>query len=314
MVSKVAASNASVLITGPSGSGKELVARAIHNGSARARQAFVPVNSGALPTELLESELFGHEKGAFTGAIAAKAGRFELAHRGTLFLDEIGDMPATMQVKLLRVLEDRIIERVGGTSGRRVDVRLISATHQDLGARIAAQQFREDLFYRLEVFHIFVPPLAERPADIEQLARHFLSSAGSIRQSPRLMASALARLRTHSWPGNVRELRNLIERATILYPGEALDNDAIDQLLTRRAILPCATPMTPICEETVSQFPHSLGDCGRVNLRDIIADLEKTYIRAALRECNGVVTSAASLLGLRRTTLVEKMRRMRIGG
>ena len=219
LVAQVAPSEASVLILGESGTGKEVIAQGIHRGSGRAEGPFVPVNCGAIPGELLESELFGHEKGAFTGAISTRQGRFELAAGGTLFLDEIGDMPLPMQVKLLRVLQERCFERVGSNRTQRCDVRVIAATHQDLERRVEAGDFRTDLFYRLNVFPIDVPPLRERVEDIPALVRRFVElMQGEGRGSVAIGDQAMACLMTYRWPGNVRELSNLVERLAILYP------------------------------------------------------------------------------------------------
>ena len=219
LVAQVAPSEASVLILGESGTGKEVIAHGIHRGSRRAEGPFVPVNCGAIPGELLESELFGHEKGAFTGAISTRQGRFELAGGGTLFLDEIGDMPLPMQVKLLRVLQERRFERVGSNRTQRCDVRVIAATHQDLERRVEAGDFRTDLFYRLNVFPIDVPPLRERVEDIPALVRRFVElMQGEGRGSVAIGDQAMACLMAYRWPGNVRELSNLVERLAILYP------------------------------------------------------------------------------------------------
>jgi sigma-54 specific flagellar transcriptional regulator A len=231
LVRQVAPSAASVLITGPSGSGKEVVARAIHHESARATGNYVAVNTGAIPRELLESELFGHEKGSFTGAVSQKSGRFEEAHGGTLFLDEIGDMPFEMQVKLLRVLEERSVQRVGGRGEIAIDTRIISATHRDIDQSIADGRFREDLFYRLAVFPIDLPGLAERREDVPLLVSHFLAQSGN---KVKLDAAALDRLVAHSWPGNVRELRNVVERAAILFPGQIVGAEQAEMILSRR--------------------------------------------------------------------------------
>ena len=219
LVAQVAPSEASVLILGESGTGKEVIAQGIHRGSGRAEGPFVPVNCGAIPGELLESELFGHEKGAFTGAISTRQGRFELAAGGTLFLDEIGDMPLPMQVKLLRVLQERHFERVGSNRTQRCDVRVIAATHQDLERRVEAGDFRTDLFYRLNVFPIDVPPLRKRVEDIPALVRRFVElMQGEGRGSVAIGDQAMACLMAYRWPGNVRELSNLVERLAILYP------------------------------------------------------------------------------------------------
>ncbi len=303
LVERVAPGATSVLITGPSGSGKERVARAVHAASDRATGPFVAINCGAIPRDLLESELFGHEKGSFTGAHAQRQGRFEEAHRGTLFLDEIGDMPPDMQVKLLRVLEERRIERVGGRGSISVDVRIISATHRDLSIAIEDQRFREDLYYRLAVFPIHLPGLAARPGDLPLLIRHFLRDIVNSKTTVHFSAQAIAALATHQWPGNVRELRNFVERAAILHPGETLGSAQVDALLLRpkAPIIPTAAPPVPVDQATIAP--------AGIDLRAILHDLEGHYIGQALDRTGGVVADAARLLGLQRTTLIEKMRR-----
>ena len=224
LVVQVAPKMANVLLLGESGTGKEVIARAIHDCSTRSRGPFVAVNCGAIPAELLESELFGHEKGAFTGAVSARKGRFELAEGGTLFLDEIGDMPFDMQVKLLRVLQERTYERVGGTKAQKANVRIVAATHQNLESKVESGEFRMDLFYRLNVFPIEVPPLRERPEDVPLLAQRFIDlqqeQSGDVIT---LSREALEQLCQCEWPGNIRELGNLVERLTILYPGETIE-------------------------------------------------------------------------------------------
>ena len=224
LVVQVAPKMANVLLLGESGTGKEVIARAIHDCSTRSRGPFVAVNCGAIPAELLESELFGHEKGAFTGAVSARKGRFEMAEGGTLFLDEIGDMPFDMQVKLLRVLQERTYERVGGTKAQKANVRIVAATHQNLESKVESGEFRMDLFYRLNVFPIEVPPLRERPEDVPLLAQRFIDlqqeQSGDVIT---LSREALEQLCQCEWPGNIRELGNLVERLTILYPGETIE-------------------------------------------------------------------------------------------
>ncbi|MFQ2672486.1 sigma-54 dependent transcriptional regulator [Aeromonas caviae] len=325
LIGQVAETDANVLILGESGTGKEVVARAIHELSARSAGPFVPINCGAIPAELLESELFGHEKGAFTGAIAARRGRFELAQGGTLFLDEIGDMPLPMQVKLLRVLQERQFDRVGGGKAVQADVRVIAATHRDLEAMIRTQAFREDLYYRLNVFPIETPPLRDRADDIplllqELLNRHAEQHKGIIRLTQRAMES----LMQYAWPGNVRELSNLIERLLILYPNQIVD---VADLPGRYRLLPCEPRDERLTEmderdalAAVFQSPPEL-DPGiamplpmqlpqeGVNLKEMLADLEVELIRQALESQNGVVARAADLLSMRRTTLVEKMKK-----
>ena len=325
LIGQVAETDANVLILGESGTGKEVVARAIHELSARSAGPFVPINCGAIPAELLESELFGHEKGAFTGAIAARRGRFELAQGGTLFLDEIGDMPLPMQVKLLRVLQERQFDRVGGGKAVQADVRVIAATHRDLEAMIRTQAFREDLYYRLNVFPIETPPLRDRADDIplllqELLNRHAEQHKGIIRLTQRAMES----LMQYAWPGNVRELSNLIERLLILYPNQIVD---VADLPGRYRLLPCEPRDERLTEmderdalAAVFQTPPAL-DPGLaaplpmqlpqegLNLKEMLADLEVELIRQALESQDGVVARAADLLSMRRTTLVEKMKK-----
>lgn len=325
LIGQVAETDANVLILGESGTGKEVVARAIHELSARSAGPFVPINCGAIPAELLESELFGHEKGAFTGAIAARRSRFELAQGGTLFLDEIGDMPLPMQVKLLRVLQERQFDRVGGGKAVQADVRVIAATHRDLEAMIRTLAFREDLYYRLNVFPIETPPLRDRADDIplllqELLNRHAEQHKGIIRLTQRAMES----LMQYAWPGNVRELSNLIERLLILYPNQIVD---VADLPGRYRLLPCEPRDERLTEmderdalAAVFQSPPEL-DPGiaiplpmqlpqeGVNLKEMLADLEVELIRQALESQDGVVARAADLLSMRRTTLVEKMKK-----
>lgn len=230
LIQQVAETDATVLILGESGTGKEVVAQAVHNVSSRSKRAFIPINCGAIPGELLESELFGHEKGAFTGAITARKGRFEMAEKGTIFLDEIGDMPLPMQVKLLRVLQERIYERVGGNKSFQCDIRVVAATHRNLEDNIEAGDFREDLFYRLNVFPIEMPSLRERPEDIPCLLDYLLAKiADAGRKLPVLSEKAIIALQYYAWPGNVRELGNLVERLSILFPGQPVDYEDLPQ-------------------------------------------------------------------------------------
>ncbi len=306
LVRRVAPGNTSVLITGPSGSGKERVACAIHAESERSKGPFVAINCGAIPRDLLESELFGHEKGSFTGAHAQRQGRFEEAHKGTLFLDEIGDMPPDMQVKLLRVLEERRIERVGGRGSIAVDVRIVSATHRDLNVAIEDQRFREDLYYRLAVFPIHLPGLSSRPEDLPLLIGHFLRDVFDGKSAVRFSTQAIAALATHAWPGNVRELRNFVERAAILHPGQTLGPGDVDALLLRPKAIVAAPP--PTRAPAIPVEDAEFGSSG-IDLRAILHDIEGRYIGQALSRTGGVVADAARLLGLQRTTLIEKMRR-----
>jgi sigma-54 dependent transcriptional regulator, flagellar regulatory protein len=322
LVRQVAPSSASVLITGPSGSGKEVVARAIHAASNRAGKPFVAVNCGAIPRELLESELFGHEKGSFTGAHSQHRGRFEEADGGTLFLDEIGDMPADMQVKLLRVLEERAVQRVGGRGQIDVDVRIVSATHRNIDEAIDEGRFREDLFYRLAVFPIEIPSLGERAQDVPLLVRHFLKRSERGRPTARFSNQAFERMVAHGWPGNIRELRNLVERANIMFAGQTVGAEQVDMLLLRRGRVSAVeraalweaserlpAPMIPVEAPVPADSRPLIRKDQPLDLRSVIADLEQRYIEEALNLSGGVVAEAARLLSLQRTTLIEKMRK-----
>ncbi len=327
MIDQVSDSEANVLILGESGTGKEVVARNLHHFSSRRSKPFVPVNCGAIPAELLESELFGHEKGSFTGAITARKGRFEMAEGGTLFLDEIGDMPLPMQVKLLRVLQERTYERIGSNKTLTADVRVIAATHRDLEVHIAEGRFREDLFYRLNVFPIEMPALRERPEDIPLLINELIiriehENRGTVRLTP----AAIGSLCRYPWPGNVRELANVVERLVILYPYGTVDFDDIpEKFQIEGEDLP--ELVTQVIEQTpepkemkkpplVSSSEPSqktadlegLPEDG-LDLKEHLANLEYLLIKQALDEASGVVAHAATRLKMRRTTLVEKMRK-----
>jgi sigma-54 specific flagellar transcriptional regulator A len=310
-----------VLVLGESGTGKEMVARAIHDCSPRRDKPFVAINCGAIPAELLESELFGHEKGAFTGAISTRKGRFEMAEGGTLFLDEIGDMSLPMQVKLLRVLQERMYERVGSNRTQRCDVRIIAATHRNLETATAEGRFREDLYYRLSVFPLEMPALREHLEDMPDLISEFnqrLQRRGL--NSVRFSGSAMQSLRQHTWPGNVRELSNLVERLAILYPnGEVRAADLpekyrgvqpIDEASGSilRAMLDGQSKPTPT-QNRVGLDTEVLLPEGGVDLKDHLADIEVGLIRQALDITDGVVAHAAKLLHMQRTTLVEKLRK-----
>jgi sigma-54 specific flagellar transcriptional regulator A len=311
LIEQVANSDANVLILGESGTGKEVVARNIHYFSSRRDSAFVPLNCGAIPSELLESELFGHEKGAFTGAITARQGRFELAEGGTLFLDEIGDMSLHMQVKLLRVLQERMFERVGGSRSIRADVRIIAATHRNLEDAIQAGRFREDLFYRLNVFPIHMPPLRDRREDvpllIDELIRRYQSEKHA---SLRLTRAAVQALADYDWPGNVRELANLVERLAILYPNSVVDVQDLPDKFRGSVGQAIASPKASTVEE-LPTHPLSMPRLPRegIDLKGHLSNLEVTLIKQALEESGGVVAHAAERLHLRRTTLVEKLRK-----
>jgi len=291
LVNRVAKSNATVLILGESGTGKELVANAIHYNSDRKNKPFVKVNCGALPENLLESELFGHEKGAFTGAISRKIGRFERAHGGSIFLDEIGEMSFSTQVKLLRVLQEKQIERVGSTEVIDVDVRIIAATNKDLKRLVEEGRFREDLYYRLNVIPIKIPPLRERKQDIPLLVKYFLQkySLETGRRGMTISDSALNKLKAYSWPGNIRELQNVIERAVILSPGREITEDQLPPEIVKR-------------DRQIELDEFKLPKNG-VNLND----LEKSLIKQALDMTNGNQTEAARLLGITRHTLIYRM-------
>ncbi len=315
LMEQVANSDATVLILGESGTGKEVVARNLHYHSNRRNKPFVPVNCGAIPAELLESELFGHEKGAFTGAISARQGRFEMAEAGTLFLDEIGDMSMTMQVKLLRVLQERTFERVGSNKTITADVRVIAATHRNLEQLIRESKFREDLFYRLNVFPIEMPPLRDRAEDVpllinELIARLEHEKQGSVRFAP----SAIMTLCQYKWPGNVRELSNLIERLVIMYPYGVIDVKELPEKFQVH-VEPGAEPYAPPQAYESSAVPRpELNDEPRlpregIDLKEHLNNLEVSLIKQALDEAGGVVAHAAKRLNMRRTTLVEKLRK-----
>jgi sigma-54 specific flagellar transcriptional regulator A len=301
LIEQVAPTGSNVLILGESGTGKEMVARHIHELSPRRNGCFVPVNCGAIPAELLESELFGHEKGAFTGALSTRIGRFEFAEGGTLFLDEIGDMSLQMQVKLLRVLQERSFERVGSNRSIRCDVRIIAATHRNIESEIVHGGFREDLFYRLNVFPLEVPPLRERMSDLPLLVETMQRPQAGHGQRLRLSSSAMDALMGYAWPGNVRELSNLLERLSILYPRHVVQAQDLPPRYRQGCM---ARAPQPANSTGVRNFPP-----GGLDLKSHLQDIESTLIREALVECNGIVANAARLLGMRRTTLVEKMRK-----
>ena len=292
-VETVAPTGSTVLVRGETGTGKELIARALHELSPRKARTFVKLNCAAIPTGLLESELFGHEKGAFTGAVSQKVGRFELAHQGTLFLDEVGDIPLELQPKLLRVLQEQEFEHLGGTKTIKVDVWLVAATHRDLAKMVAEGRFREDLFYRLNVFPLVLPPLRERRDDIPRLVRHFTQQFARRmgRRIETIPSAVMDTLVRYPWPGNVRELQNVIERAVILSPGPSLQVPPGDlQAATTQAGEPTAVAVT-------------------------LADAEREHIVAALRETGWVVggpKGAAARLGMKRSLLYWKIKKLGI--
>ena len=316
LIEQVADTEANVMILGESGTGKEVVARNLHYYSSRRDKPFVPVNCGAIPAELLESELFGHEKGAFTGAISARQGRFELADGGTLFLDEIGDMPLTMQVKLLRVIQERVFERVGSNKSLKANVRIIAATHRNLEEHIKSGDFREDLYYRLNVFPIEMPALQHRVEDIPLLINELITrmeheQRGSVRLTP----AAITALCQYAWPGNVRELSNLIERLIIMFPYGVVDvrdlpqkyrgHTTVDDHQQEHAAVHSAAQLLQADAMTQIERLPSEG----LDLKEHLTNLEYSLIKQALDDANGIVAHAAKRLHMRRTTLVEKMRK-----
>ena len=332
LITVVAEAPTSVLVLGETGTGKELVARAIHLASGRTGR-LVSVNCAAIPAELLESELFGHEKGAFTGADKAREGRVEMAEGGTLFLDEIGDMPLPLQTKLLRVLENRTVQRVGGNDEINVDFRLVCATHQDIQARVDEGGFRADLFFRINVFPIQVPTLAERHVDIPLIADAILSQmAGDApKRLPVMEGSAMAELSRYPWPGNVRELRNVLERALVMFGGQPVTaNEVRGNLLRLKApdhseemdalwdASQGLTGVDLIQEANEPPLPHPAHYADwfsyfeSIDLRRHLRDIEVVLIEAALAKSDGMVSQAAEALKLRRTTLIEKMKKLMI--
>ena len=366
LISRVAPLSTTVYISGPSGSGKEFAARAVHAFSNRASAPFVAVNCGAIPRDLLESELFGSEKGAYTGSVRTRAGLLETAAGGTLFLDELGDMPLDMQVKLLRVLEDRRYTRVGGSQEIKADVRLVCATHRDLMKLVEEGQFREDLFYRINVFPIAMKGLDERREDIPRLVELILRRfrGQGVGEAPKFQPSAIAALQAASWPGNVRQLRNVLERCCVLYPGESIGRSEIERIAAPRKVidrveetmalfsslqglgfgraagapstssvvdedagdpepvarmqpeaeasLEVAPPTAPDLLSCPSDVPGFLRATPDFNFREHMMRIEVAFIKGALAEMNGSVSGAARVLGLQRTTLIEKMRKYSI--
>lgn len=337
ILSRVAPTDSTVLVTGESGTGKELVVRALHRASRRSAGPFVPVNCGAIPRDLLESELFGHEKGAFTGALHARRGRFELASGGTIFLDEIGEMDPLLQVKILRVLQEHEIERVGGNGPLKVDVRIVAATNRVLEEEVEAGRFREDLFYRLNVIPLHLPPLRERGEDILTLATAFLRRFCAGQGRPLLTLSPLVRrvFMAYAWPGNVRELENFMERLSILTEGDVIEVDNLPGKLRKaladmggpEALLPAgsaagdagaqlgseadpAGAAAPAARKGGFAWPtlHDLDELG-LDLRGLLEAVEDRLMDEALAESGGVRNRAADRLGIKRTTFVEKLNR-----
>ena len=300
LIGKVANTDSTVLISGESGTGKELIAKAIHYSSYRKDRPFIPVNCGAIPEELLESELFGHEKGAFTGAHKARTGRFELADTGTVFLDEIGDMSPNLQVKILRVLQEQELERVGGVRPVKVDIRIIAATHRDLEKAVADLKFREDLYYRLNVIPVNLPSLRDRNSDVSLLVNYFINifNIQKSRSIQGVTKEALECLKAYRWPGNIRELQNIIERMVVLKMDGTIDvEDLPDNILSGRLDK----------DSTEVKLPEN-GD----SFNSMVTNFEKQLIQQALTKSSGVKNKAAKLLNMNRTTLVEKIKKLKL--
>jgi transcriptional regulator with GAF, ATPase, and Fis domain len=300
-IDSVRESNATILLTGESGTGKEMVARAIHKHGNRADKPFVTVNCAAIPEGLLESEMFGHRKGAFTGAVADRVGRFMQADKGTLFLDEIGDMPLTLQAKILRALQERVFEPVGDTRERKTDVRVIAATNKNLLEAVAKKEFREDLYYRLNVFPIPLPALRERVEDIAPLARHFAHVLGATagKRISGFSPVALQAMANYAWPGNIRELQNCVERATIVASGAVIDDNDLPAYLFASSAAPC------------SAIPSDAMGVPS-DLEATLAEVEKTCILAALAQSNGVQAAAAQLIGISERSFWYRLKKLGI--
>jgi transcriptional regulator with PAS, ATPase and Fis domain len=299
---RVAPTDSTVLLMGESGTGKELIARYVHNHSKRSGNPFIAVNCGAIPSDLLEAEMFGHERGAFTGAVGSRMGLFQLANGGTIFLDEIGEMMLPLQVKLLRVLQEREIRPVGAERTIKIDVRVIAASNRDLQSEVEKGRFREDLYYRLQVIPIVIPPLRERRSDIPMLVHHFLEKHNALRPSAavRLTEEAMVHLWEYDWPGNVRELENLIERLVILSEDGVIKVDSLPTNI-RSFISDKKIPRPTLTDEGI-------------DLNQAVEEFEYRLIDEALRRTKGNKQAAARLLGLKRTTLVAKLRRKAAGG
>ncbi|MFP5221995.1 MAG: sigma-54 interaction domain-containing protein [Acidobacteriota bacterium] len=317
VLSKVAPTDSTVLVTGESGTGKELLVRALHANSRRHSKPFVPVNCGAIPRELLESELFGHEKGAFTHAIRSRAGRFELADGGTIFLDEIGEMDLSLQVKILRVLQEKEFERVGGSRTMKVDVRIVAATNRDLEAEVAAGRFREDLFYRLNVIPMHLPPLRERGDDILILAETFLRRFCENKERTILAVPTATRnmFLRYGWPGNVRELENLMERLSILCDHDEVRPEDLPKKVWDG--LGQAPPLPEVAQERPAGFVWPVvADLKERNmgLKEFLDEIEERLLTEALGMADGVKNQAAEILGIKRTTLIEKLKKKNMLG
>lgn len=301
-IEKIADTDSTVLVTGESGTGKELVAKTIHYNSLRSKKPFVPLNCAAIPKDILESELFGHEKGAFTGAVSTRIGRFEMANNGTLFLDEIGELAPALQVKLLRVLQEKEFERVGGIKTIKVDVRILAATNRDLEKAVSEGKFREDLYYRLNVIPLHLPPLRKMKEDIPLLLEHFIADIArrKKKQLPRISERAMQCMINYKWPGNVRELENLVERMLILKEGEEITPDDLPERVVDKRLVQTST--------VKAQILSTEG----VDLNMMLDEIENNMIVQALEISKGVKSKAASLLGLNRTTLIEKLKKKAI--
>ena len=332
LINKVALSESTVLVLGETGTGKELVAESIHKSSKRKGQ-FVPVNCAAIPSELLESELFGHEKGAFTGADKARAGRFEMSSGGTLFLDEIGDIPLPLQAKLLRALESKKIQKVGGGKEIPLNLRMVCATHQDLERKVSEGTFRADLYYRINVFPINVPTLSERIEDIPLLLNFLIKNQKNTNNLPIFSNDAITALKRHLWPGNIRELKNVIERAFILFPGKEVTKNNVFENLLRLKVPTSEEEQNALWEATQnldvglendaeekssSPLPHPkhyadwFDFFDNIDLRVYLRDVEVVLIESALKRAEGTVSKASELLKINRTTLIEKMKKLQI--
>lgn len=313
---KVAPTDSTVLVTGESGTGKELLVRALHSHSRRSDKPFVPINCGAIPKELLESELFGHEKGAFTHAIRTRPGRFEMAEGGTVFLDEIGEMDLLLQVKILRVLQEREIERVGGLGTKKVDVRIIAATNRDLEDEVAAGRFREDLYYRLNVIPLHLPALRDRGEDVLLLTDHFLHHFCTLKDRPCLVLNGDVQkvLEAYPWPGNVRELENLAERLSILCDGDTVQLEDLPAKILAQVgdvmALPPPRPR-PAAQSRAGFAWPTIADLREQNLglKEFFDTAEEKLLLEALELAGGVKNQAAEILGIKRTTLIEKLKK-----
>jgi len=319
VVDRAAGSQSTVMIYGESGTGKELIARALHMNSPRASKPFIAVNCGAIPHELLESELFGYEKGSFTGATNTRVGRLELANQGTIFLDEIGDMPTSLQVKLLRVLAEREIDRIGSIKPTPIDIRVITATHRNLEDAIREGKFREDLFYRLNIIPINLPPLRERKTDIPLLINHFLKQLNESEEAKTINDQAMGFLMDYAWPGNIRELANFVERMLVLSIGTTITPSDLPEKILGDTPIEKLQPLqeedgnpSQMLQQSLKQSFHVGIPKEGINLKKTVEEFEKELLIEALEKTGWVKNKAANLLGLNRTTLVEKLKKLQI--